>query len=43
MLDATFGHPRGPPGRVGGFVMAAVNAEQESQAVIRARLRSVGG
>lgn len=38
-LDAAFGHPRGLPGRLGGWIMARGNAEQERWAVEQASLR----
>ncbi len=39
-LDAAFGHPRGAAGRIGGWIMARGNAEQEQWAVEQAGLRS---
>lgn len=41
-LDAAFGHPRGLAGRLGGGIMARVNAEQERWAVQHAELRPGG-
>jgi SAM-dependent methyltransferase len=38
MLDAAFGHPRGPGGRLGGAIMARANAGQEQWAVRAAGL-----
>lgn len=38
VLDRAFGHPRGVLGRVGGAVMARVNAAQEARAVAIAGL-----
>jgi ubiquinone/menaquinone biosynthesis C-methylase UbiE len=39
LLDATFGHPRGLLGRLGGMVMARANADQEARTVDRAALQ----
>jgi len=38
-FDATFGHPRGIAGRLGGAIMARGNTEQEQWAVRHADLR----
>lgn len=39
-LDAGFGRPRGPIGRIGGALMAWLNSEQERWAVAAAGLRA---
>jgi arsenite methyltransferase len=40
VMDAAFGHPRGPAGRLGGTLMARGNVGQERWAVQHAELRS---